>query len=60
MIGEKSMAIYRIRMFPFHQGQQSPVSGAEVENAARGAGNELQQRGFAFCAIFNGESARPR
>src|SRR5208282_1638528 len=45
---------FRVRMLAFHQGQQPSISGTQVENAARGLGNELEQRRFAFCAMRYG------
>src|ERR1039457_14971 len=44
---------FRVRMIAFYQGQQSSVSSAQIENAARGWGNELEQRRFAFRAMRN-------
>jgi hypothetical protein len=44
---------FRVRMLTFHQGQQSSISRTQVENAACGLGNKLQQRRFAFCAMRN-------
>jgi hypothetical protein len=41
-------------MLRFHQGQQPPISGTQVENAARGLRNELEQRRFAFGAMRYG------
>jgi hypothetical protein len=45
---------FRVRMLTFHQGEQSSISRTQVENAARGLGNELEQCRFAFCAMWNG------
>ena len=43
-----------IRMLAFCRRQQSSGSGTQIENAAGGLGNELEQRRFAFCAMRNG------
>src|SRR5208282_3270686 len=43
-----------VGMLAFDQRQQSSISGAEIENAARGWGNELEQGRFALGAMLDG------
>lgn len=44
---------FRIRMLTLHQRQQPSISCTQIENAARGLRNELEQRRFAFRAMRN-------